>query len=354
MSLIEIARVTGVSKATVSRVLNGRAGVSPELAQRVHESAKQLGYQLPPMHRRQGRRSHETRGIRTGTIGLLLCGVDRSLLSHTVIASTISAVESAVARKGLQLVLHQLGGSASATPSTFISRQYLDGLLLLGPQHPPPGVREVVNTMPAAWVLIAPGPRMTGQDVVNTDSPLGGAMAAEYLLGRGLEHMAFLNADAAHPAYIARGQEFSRIATEAGKAPRMLVTPKEKILRPWSVGEGTRLVDELADQLVALTPRPQGLFVPSDDQLVLVYHALERRGVRPERDMALIGVGNQAYDIGLLDPRPASLDLQLDLIAERALEQVRRRLANPDEPGGTRILIPPLLVPPPVLFPIGQ
>jgi len=72
MSIIDVARVAGVSKSTVSRVVNGGRRVSPETLEQVRRAMRQLGH----------RPNELARGLlrgRTNTIGLVLFLADGSL-----------------------------------------------------------------------------------------------------------------------------------------------------------------------------------------------------------------------------------------------------------------------------------
>ena len=46
-----------------------------------------------------------------------------------------------------------------------------------------------------------------------------------------------------------------------------------------------------------------------------------------------------------LQPRPATVDIKLDTVGERAVEQLFWRMANPDDPSRAKIIIPSELVP---------
>lgn len=85
----EIARLAGVSTATVSRVLAGNAPVSGDLRQRVLDAAEQLSY-------RTNRAARALRRQRADTIGLILSDIE-----YPFYATVARVVESACAERGL-------------------------------------------------------------------------------------------------------------------------------------------------------------------------------------------------------------------------------------------------------------
>lgn len=61
MTLEEVARLAGVSRSTVSRVLNDRPGVRPEVRERVWQVIRQYGYEPNPAARALA--SHRTEAV---------------------------------------------------------------------------------------------------------------------------------------------------------------------------------------------------------------------------------------------------------------------------------------------------
>src|SRR3954462_3154193 len=96
--LDEVAALSGVSRATVSRVVNGSPNVSPEAKQAVDRAIAMLGY-VP----NRAARSLLTR--RTDTVGLIVSEPETMLFSDPFFAMTVRGICSALSRSDLQLVL---------------------------------------------------------------------------------------------------------------------------------------------------------------------------------------------------------------------------------------------------------
>ncbi|RME30753.1 MAG: LacI family transcriptional regulator, partial [Candidatus Zixiibacteriota bacterium] len=81
MSIVEVAKLAGVSHATVSRVINNRPGVSPECVQLVRRAMQQIGYS--PSARGRG----ASTPVKVGTVALLMIGADLTLMMAPVAGS---------------------------------------------------------------------------------------------------------------------------------------------------------------------------------------------------------------------------------------------------------------------------
>jgi DNA-binding LacI/PurR family transcriptional regulator len=104
--LHEVARLTGLSLATVSRVLNGRPGVSAETRRLVIEAAAELGYQEMP-----------------SSTGTKVVGIITPELSNPIFPALAEAIESRLARHGLLTMI------CPSTAETVNEQDYLDHFL---------------------------------------------------------------------------------------------------------------------------------------------------------------------------------------------------------------------------------
>ena len=100
----------------------------------------------------------------------------------------------------------------------------------------------------------------------------------------------------------------------------------------------------LIDRLVALKPRPTGVFCVSDDLMLAVFNGLHQRGIEPGRDIELIGCNNDAVRLEQMHPRPATIDLKLDQVGREAVEQLLWKMSHPENQDITGIFIAPELI----------
>jgi len=91
-------------------------------------------------------------------------------------------------------------------------------------------------------------------------------------------------------------------------------------------------LEALADRLLALSPRPTGLFAWADMLTAALYPCLHRRGLQPGREISVVSRNNEWPLLFGLWPRPAVVHIQRAKLGRRALEQWLCRMQNRREP----------------------
>ena len=119
-SIDEVARLAGVSTATVSRALSGRGHVSESARQRVQEAAAALGYVVSS-------RASSLASGRTRNIGVVVPFLDRWFFS-----TVLSGVSSALMREGYDITLYNITADKDVRRhvfDTFLRRQRVDAVI---------------------------------------------------------------------------------------------------------------------------------------------------------------------------------------------------------------------------------
>jgi DNA-binding LacI/PurR family transcriptional regulator len=338
MSIIDVANLAGVSKSTVSRVINHSAKVAPDVVRAVESAMRQINY-APPL-RRRGPKPMSRRGIHSGNIALLLMGVNASdLYRLPVFPHLLHGVERGLAEKGLNLILANLG-KGEELPAVLSSGR-ADGLLLWGKWDAMPDpVREKLRQIPTVWIVREHSDSQGEFDHVFYDNLAVGRLAARHLGRRGHRSMAFINALPHHSAFIERGREFIAAAEDAGLQAHSFVREVDGHNSDYSISQ------DLVDRMLRIQPRPTGLFVPTDTQLAGVYHALEERGMRPMEDVEIISCDNERQFLSRLTPRPVTININLELVGRRGVSQLLWRMRHPELKNRISVLVEPTLVVP--------
>jgi DNA-binding LacI/PurR family transcriptional regulator len=118
--LAEVAKKVGVSEATVSRVLNGKAGVSDTTREAVLTALDVLGYERPT----------QLRGERARLIGLVL-----PELQNPIFPALAEVIGGALAQRGFTPVLccaRTAGGLSEADYVTMLLDQHVSGVVFVG------------------------------------------------------------------------------------------------------------------------------------------------------------------------------------------------------------------------------
>ncbi|HZS91735.1 MAG TPA: LacI family DNA-binding transcriptional regulator [Chloroflexota bacterium] len=175
LTITDIATLTGLSKATVSRAINDRKRVSPETRARVLAVLDDVGYV-------RNRAATSLSTGRTGLIGLMI-GENRDPLASTVMQGALAAAGPAGYGVVVYITAHEREHEAIYTEMA--ARGGIDGALLLFPaRHDAPLARRIAERgLPL--VLIEPQMAIPGLPTVRPDVYDDGYRCTRYLLELG-------------------------------------------------------------------------------------------------------------------------------------------------------------------------
>lgn len=334
----EIARIAGVSKSTVSRVLNDSARVAPEMVKSVRNAMSQLGYS--PAIRRPGPKPGNRRGVRTGNLLLLFVG-QRISGVHQLPGSPelLRGIDMAVEDHGMKLMLAGIDNDNSV-PAALDSRE-IDGAILFGkPDGVTPAAAIRLENMPAIAVVRGFTSIPFSLDEVGYDNSMVGPIAAQYLIDRGHKRVAFFNNTPGFAPFAVRGRDFAAVASRGGVKVLNVADQDEQ----WNAGQELKYTRDFVDRLLALPQRPTGIFAAADSQAAPLYHVLEVHGIKVGRDIEIISCDNSLFYLDQLYPRPATIDINLELVGYRAIQQLMWRIATPSVKNRCKLSIEPILV----------
>ncbi|CAA9575569.1 MAG: hypothetical protein AVDCRST_MAG18-2502 [uncultured Thermomicrobiales bacterium] len=336
VTIAEVARVAGVSKATVSLVLNDRASavaISAATQASVLDVAARLGYE--PNHAARTLRSR-----RTNVVTLLI-----SQLANPFFTGIAAALQVAAAARGYELhivdvsdpevkiqALRQLRGGGS------------DGLIIATGHHSTLGaeldvVRDLVRRgLPAVMILDrSPDPAIPAFRV---DNEAVGHLATVHLLRLGHRHIAFLTVHGTDPldqqrsSKADRARGYRRALEEAG----ILFEPAFILQGPAGVPGTPALGRNLLRALLALPhPRPTAAFTTNDLTALGVLRAAHEAGVRVPEDLALVGIGGIELG-GYAIPALTTIEHPRAELARLAMATLADQLAGHPPPEIERVL----------------
>ncbi len=336
LTIHEVAKVAGVSKSTVSRVINRSPRVAADVAQAVRQAMLRVGYQPPT--RRPGPKSSRRKGIHTGNVLFLVLGhsLDYGLHGYP---NLLRGVENALGDNQLKMVLASLetGGSLPVA----LDSGEVDGVLLFGnPQALSASAKARLREIPAVCLMRGMEEFRGQLDRVSYNNAAVGPMAARYLAGRGHQRVGFYHIDPTHTAVIPRQRDFTRVAEELGMEVVTLAGQEPPAGLQQEI-EAHRL---LAERIKATNPSLTGLFIPGDYWAPYAYQAMASCGLGAGRDIDIISCDNVPLFLDQLDPRPATIDINLPLVGATGVRQLMWRMANPALRNTVELLVEPVLV----------
>jgi DNA-binding LacI/PurR family transcriptional regulator len=342
MSIVEVAKLAGVSFSTVSRVINGRPNVSPKKVEAVLRAMKEANYK--PLHpsRRRGPNTRTRDGIHTQTVAMLFTGMKEKRLSNKpAMSDVMHSVQRCLAGHEMNMVAAFVDGPGDLPP--VVSRGEIDGILVCGYQ-PSEELAMVLSSIPAVWVMSPHSGYSSTVDCVYPDDEAIGKLAAEYLIGEGRKELVCLSGVHKYGGFGVRAEAFLRYGINNDADVEVISVEDvgldiddpgvEDLVHP-------AMIDRIAESEKAVT----GIFLVTDLMAARTYRLLKERGVRPGEDVSIISFNKDDPQLESLSPRPMTIDINADDVAKCAVEQLLVRLSdgNGEYRARRRILIEPEL-----------
>ncbi|PSL52984.1 LacI family transcriptional regulator [Saccharothrix carnea] len=320
VTLEEVARIAGVSRATVSRVVNGVATVDRELRQVVEKAISTTGY-TP----NRAARSLVTR--RAGAIGLVLPEEGRTV-HDPYFGRVVSGVLPVIRPLGVQLVL-TTGDHREVVDD--IRQRRLDGVILIHTHGADPLPRQLIEAnLPV--VLAARPVRPMSITYVDVDQAAGAALAADHLISSGCRHLATITGPLETPA----GQDRLRGFLEA--------TARHGLPEPVVVeGDFSREGGAKAAQELLADAAVDGLFVASDLMATGALPVLRQGGRRVPEALKVVGFDDSSPAVECDPPLTTVRQPVEDMAAEMARLLVER-VERPDRPVSSVVFAPTLVI----------
>lgn len=306
-SIRDVAKAVGVSTATVSRVINGRAGVSEAVRARVIAAAEKLRY-VPD----SAARTMITG--RTNRVGVLLPDIYGGFFSELIRGADLAA-----RRHGLQILLTATHGSALEAAQAIRSmRGHVDALLIMSPHVSPKFLRQHVGEHTPV-LLVGSRVRFGGVSHLGIENRLGASTMVEHLARLGYRHIAFIT-----------GPDDSADAAERLAGYRRALAQLRPAARP--IVLSGRFTEEsgfvAGHRLALLEPRPEAIFAANDAMAIGCLLALREARLRVPEDIALAGFDDVPL-AQFVQPALTTVRVPIRSVGEEAVEHLAARLHNP-------------------------
>ena len=205
-SIVDVARLAGVSPATVSRSLRGHARVAEPTRQRVLEAARQLSYVVSP--HASSLASGQTRAV----------AVVVPFLTRWFFSTVVAGAAEVLREAGHDVVLYPLGSAGDR--DRFFERMPLarrvDGVLTISMQL---GDEQARALRALQRPLVTVGPSVEGAGCVRVDEIAAARTAVNHLIHQGHERIGFIGGthDDAEFGFVSSGLRLQgyRLAMEA-------------------------------------------------------------------------------------------------------------------------------------------
>ncbi len=269
VTLEMVAKEAGVSPSTVSRILNGTAGVRDKKVKAVRAAISRLQFVPNPAARALA-------GGKSMSVGVVIQAIDSPFYIEA-----LSAMEKILFRAGYSVVFvsgHWRPDDERRCINHLLSRR-VDGIILMTSCLPDPDLLHLSRSTP----LVLTGRKAAGDRAfsVDVDSTPGARLATEYLIGQGHDRIAFITGPADHPDAVQRFQGYKA----ALAAHKIQFTTKLVAWGNYMDTGGYAAMSQLLDEKTKFT----AVFAANDQTAYGALLALHRRGLRVPQDVSVVG-----------------------------------------------------------------
>ncbi|AWW37191.1 MULTISPECIES: LacI family DNA-binding transcriptional regulator [Streptomyces] len=319
--LAQVAKKVGVSEATVSRVLNGKPGVSEATRQSVLTALDVLGYERPT----------QLRGERARLVGLVL-----PELQNPIFPAFAEVIGSALAQQGLTPVLctQTKGGVSEADYVELLLQQQVSGVVFAGglfaqADAPHEHYRQLAERRIPVVLMNA---AIDGLDFpcVACDDAVAVEQSWRHLVSLGHERIGLVLGPSDH---IPSRRRLRAAVDAAGGA-----LADEFVERSiFSLEGGQAAASKLLDRGVT------GIVCASDPLALGAVRAVRRRGLRVPQDVSVVGYDDSAF-MTCTEPPLTTVRQPIEAMGRAAVELLCAQIQGNDVPHSELLFEPELVV----------
>ncbi|GAA3785677.1 LacI family DNA-binding transcriptional regulator [Streptomyces coacervatus] len=317
----DVARLAGVSKQTVSRVLNDHPSVRPETREAVLEAMRSLGY----------RPSRSARSLASGRTRML--GVISFDAARYGPASVLTAINTAAQDAGYLVSSIALDTADQDTVVRAVDRlsaEGADGVIAIAPQRRVG--RALADARLDTPLVVLENDVAGGASVVTADSRTGARKATEHLLDLGHRTVWHIAGPAGWTSADHRLASWRETLAAAG------ADVPEPLFGDWSADSGYEL-----GRLLARRPDVTAVFASNDQMALGLLHALHETGRSVPDEVSVVGYDDIPEAAHLLPPL-TTVRTDFTEIGTRSLRLLLNRVEGRTEPVPVEPLVPVELV----------
>jgi LacI family transcriptional regulator len=274
----DIARLSGVSTQTISRVINEKPDVSPETRQRILDIINETGYQ-PSAVARSLIQQH------SNTLGVIIAG-----LKYQGISQTLNGITEQANQEGYSLLLEELP-SFNVTNVQPVIRSLMahqvEAIIFATPEIGD-NWRNVQSQCPQPCppMVFLKGSPYPGTSTISIDNYLGAYLATIHLFEQGCRNIAHIAGDNDWWETIERIRGWKAGLERVG----LTDSPRQIASGNWSSSSGEKAFQILLEKF----PEMDGVFAGNDQMAMAVLHVANEKGIKIPDELKVIGFDDLA------------------------------------------------------------
>ena len=320
VTIHDVAKLAGVNSSTVSRVINGKATITPDTKERVYAAMKTLDY-----HPNSLARSLAS-GL-SGAIGVVVDARDADAFSNVFFSRSLFAIEKVAQARGYQVMIANGAQSHGSTIENLMKEHKVDGLIL-PPTTVRPSMMETIGDFPYV-VLGTPDTLRSDTCWVDNNNEQGAEIAVRHLQEKGDRSIAYLG------GYQKRGFTKRRVRGYM----KVIDKGQERVLATDGTVENA--------YAVALSELEQSThadaFVCNDNLAAFgLLKACKERKIAVPEEIGIVAFDN--YPLAeYTEPQLTIVDIDTSLLGEQAAQLLFQRIDS--RTGNQQIMLSTVLVP---------
>jgi len=281
----DVARLAGVSKKTVSRVINHSPLLNDDTRHRVESVIKELGYVPNPQARALALRRN------------FLVGLIHDNPNAQMVLNVQQGILEALHDTEFELVVRPVDRNSPLMLDDvrkFLERQRLFGVVLLPPISENDALARLCDEVGCRYARMGSAELDDPDHMVASNDRQAVRDAAAYLIEQGHRAIGLIQGPHGFRSAAERRLGFEdALAAAKIKLPRSLVA------------EGNYTFEsgiEAANRLLDLAPRPTAIFASNDEMAAGVVHVARQRGISVPEDLSVIGFDDTAIAAHIWPP----------------------------------------------------
>ncbi|MFJ2371064.1 LacI family DNA-binding transcriptional regulator [Microbacterium sp. NPDC087665] len=311
----EVAAAAGVSRSTVSRVVNGSTAVSPEALAAVHAVIERLNY-VP------NRAARSLASRQTHAIALIVPEDTTRFFGDPFFAAIVAGITGTLRSSDYLLNLLIASDDPGDKMTGFVRNGGVDGALLVSHHTSDAFIERIADAVPVVYGG-RPVTRRETDYVVDVDNIHGAREATRRLIDIGRTRIATISGPLTMLSSVDRVQGFREALADAA------LTPFAEEQGDYSEASGAE-----ATRRILAAGRPDAIFVASDLMARGALTALRASGIRVPEDVALVGFDDSSVALSC-DPQLTTMRQPMYAQGETMAQVLLSRLAGGDPPRTT-------------------
>ena len=299
----DVAKQSGVSTATVSRIINGQSGYTEETREKVLEIIQEMGYKPNAI----------ARGLvnkRTNTIGVLLPS-----LSSRLSSALLKGIENSAHQLDYSVIIcdTESDGKRTIEYLDVLSEKQIDGIIITS-EWLKDLYEEAIVKMKIPVVLVLTASSHLQIPYIKVDDYQASYQATEYLIGKGHKEIGMISGSKTDKlAGLPRIEGYKQALTDNS----LTISENRIAYGDFAYRSGMRCMEELMKKAPEIT----AVFAASDEMAVGALSCAYKKGVKVPDDLSIIGY-DDTQDAEMAIPPLTTIHQPIYEMGKKAVEML--------------------------------